>query len=108
MGAFGTTRGRARRATAAMAAAGLIGSGLGRSPGVVTAAPAAAAAGDLDPTFGAAGLLTTDFGAITQSGVADVARLSDGRYVVAGSAALSGGGFDLALTRYNPAGTLDH
>src|SRR4051812_27491460 len=56
--------------------------------------------GDLDPSFGTVGKVTTDFGvpAIAQ----DIALQSDGKIVVAGAT-----NEDFAVARYNPDGTLD-
>lgn len=66
------------------------------APGV-----AQAAAGDLDPSFGSGGLVTTNFGRIDQAH--SVAVDSQGRIVAAG--------FNLrhefALVRYTPNGDLD-
>jgi uncharacterized delta-60 repeat protein len=61
------------------------------------------AAGDLDPTFDADGIVTTDFLNLspTDSGSAVVIQ-SDGKMVVAGTS--SG---DFAVLRYNSDGTLD-
>ena len=57
--------------------------------------------GSLDPSFGIAGIVVTDFA--TQDDVAEaMVLLPDGRIVVAGS---SGG--DFALARYNADGSLD-
>ena len=67
--------------------------------------PAHAAAGDLDPTFGGDGKVTTDFGP-GQNSAEDVAIQSDGKIVVVGTANV-GGGLEFALARYNPNGDLD-
>ncbi|WP_405851292.1 calcium-binding protein [Streptomyces sp. NBC_00090] len=64
-------------------------------PGTALAAP-----GDLDPTFGAGGRVTTYFPGYAEG--RDIARQPDGKLVVAG---LSEGGF--ALARYLPGGGLD-
>jgi uncharacterized delta-60 repeat protein len=65
-----------------------------------------AAAGDLDPTFGTGGKVTTDFAAL-----ADVAQSlavqSDGRIIAAGYAEMSSSNIDFALARYNIDGSLD-
>ncbi len=69
------------------------------------AAGALAAPGDLDPTFGTGGVVTTDFGS-TSDGAQSVAIQADGKIVAAGRTgifALS----DFALARYNTNGTLD-
>ncbi|MFE1547724.1 calcium-binding protein [Streptomyces sp. NPDC058718] len=64
-------------------------------PGAALAAP-----GDLDPTFGPDGRVTTAFPGYAEGH--DIARQADGKLVVAG---LSEGGF--ALARYLPGGGLD-
>ena len=60
--------------------------------------------GTLDDSFGTGGRVLTDFGST------DVARAvalqSDGKIVVAGNASV-GGGYDFAVARYRPNGTLD-
>jgi uncharacterized delta-60 repeat protein len=62
---------------------------------------AVAASGDLDPTFGSGGKVTTDFGG--SDGAQAVAIQTDGRIVAAGL----GGSGDFALGRYNAGGSLD-
>ncbi|WP_351234945.1 calcium-binding protein [Streptomyces sp. NPDC002133] len=69
-------------------------------PGVALAAP-----GDLDPTFGTDGKVTTDFGGNSDLAFA-VAVQADGRIVTAGESGLGGIG-DFALARYNTDGSLD-
>ena len=69
---------------------------------VVLASPAAAAAGDLDGSFGGDGKVTTDFGAF--DGANGVAIQPDGKIVAAGTGAP---GVDFALARYNRDGSLD-
>jgi uncharacterized delta-60 repeat protein len=67
-----------------------------------------AAAGDLDPTFGSGGKVTTDF--FGNLDVADaVAIQSDGKIVAAGVTITSSGSStaDFALARYNQDGSLD-
>jgi uncharacterized delta-60 repeat protein len=59
-----------------------------------------AAAGDLDPTFGVGGKVSTDFGADDSAN--DVAIQSDGKIVVVGRTF-----FNFALARYNRDGSLD-
>src|SRR3954471_1124471 len=67
----------------------------------------AAAAGDLDPTFGSGGLVTTDFGGRGDSALG-VAVQPDGKIVAAGSSSAHDVfNVDFALARYNPDGTLD-
>jgi uncharacterized delta-60 repeat protein len=72
------------------------------------ASDASASPGDLDPTFGAAGIVTTDFFENTDNATA-VAVQPDGKIVVAGWAQ-SGADVttaDFAVSRYLPDGTLD-
>jgi len=69
--------------------------------------PAQAAPGDLDPTFGTGGLVTTDFGGRGDFGLA-VALQSDGKIVAAGnSSAVGVFSVNFALARYNTDGSLD-
>jgi hypothetical protein len=74
---------------------------------IVSALPVGvqAAAGNLDPSFGAGGKITTDFFGDRDRANA-MALQSDGKIVVAGSALNMGMG-DFALARYNPDGSLD-
>jgi uncharacterized delta-60 repeat protein len=68
-----------------------------------------AAAGDLDPTFGTGGRVTTTI-AGTQEQARDVAVQADGKIIAAGYAFVTAStpfNFDFALARYNPDGTLD-
>jgi uncharacterized delta-60 repeat protein len=70
-------------------------------------ASAQAAPGDLDPSFGSGGLVTTDFGGRGDFGLA-VALQSDGKIVAAGnSSAVGVFSVNFALARYNPNGSLD-
>jgi uncharacterized delta-60 repeat protein len=67
--------------------------------------------GSPDLGFGTDGKVTTDFG-LAEQGFSytewgSVAIQGDGKIVVAGRAYISSTGFDLALARYNPNGTLD-
>ena len=62
--------------------------------------------GSLDPSFGIAGKVTTDFGGASDEAFA-VAIQPDGKIVAAGDAAPAGGCCLFALARYNPDGTLD-
>ncbi|GAB4483392.1 MAG: hypothetical protein OHK0044_32620 [Burkholderiaceae bacterium] len=64
-----------------------------------------AARGDLDPTFGSGGKVTTPIGATDDLAYA-VALAPDGRIVVAGASA-NGADYDFALARYNADGSLD-
>jgi uncharacterized delta-60 repeat protein len=70
-------------------------------------AAARAAPGDLDPSFGNGGLVTTDFGGRGDFGLA-VAVQPDGKIVAAGnSSAVGVFSVSFALARYNPNGSLD-
>jgi uncharacterized delta-60 repeat protein len=87
-------------------------------PGIVTATialtwfvspqVAEAAAGDLDPTFGTAGMVTTDINRSTDIAQA-VAIQADGKVVVVGETYKHNdfSGEDFVVTRYNTDGTLD-
>jgi uncharacterized delta-60 repeat protein len=73
---------------------------------VPSAPPAFAAPGDLDPSFGGDGRVTTDFGSRATS--QDIAVQPDGRIIVAGkSTARRGDDRDFAAARYLPNGDLD-
>ncbi|MFF7458329.1 delta-60 repeat domain-containing protein [Kitasatospora sp. NPDC008115] len=81
---------------------------------LVTAVPASAVPGALDPTFGTGGKVVTDFGATPS--LPDLANAlaiqpSDGKIVTAGRDGLNipaaGGNAQFALARYNTNGTLD-
>src|SRR6266550_2468960 len=61
--------------------------------------------GSLDTTFGTGGEVTTPIGT-GDNGVSALVRQSDGKLVAAGYASVSGT-YDLALVRYNTAGSLD-
>jgi uncharacterized delta-60 repeat protein len=67
-------------------------------------------AGDLDPTFGVGGKVTTDFsnghGATEETARAAVVVQGDGKLLVAGGVA-DAGGSNFALVRYDRDGTLD-
>jgi uncharacterized delta-60 repeat protein len=67
-----------------------------------------AAAGDLDPTFGVAGMLTTDINRSTDIANA-VAVQADGKLIVVGQTYKNNdfSGEDFVVTRYNTDGTLD-
>lgn len=70
-------------------------------------APAQAAAGDLDPSFGVGGKVTTDFGfAISTDRARALVAQVDGK-LVAGGVAFSGTSDDFALVRYSGDGSLD-
>src|SRR5215813_11204941 len=88
-------------------------------PGIVTAAivltwfvsphVAQAAAGDLDPTFGTGGMVTTDLKRSTDIANA-VAIQADGKLVVVGTSYKQNdfSTEDFVVTRYNTNGTLDN
>src|SRR5215472_2979931 len=64
-------------------------------------------AGSLDPTFGTAGVVTTNFGG-TDNTIANAAAIqSDGKIVVAGAVPNKQGVGQQGLTRYNTDGSLD-
>ncbi|MFD5426499.1 calcium-binding protein [Streptomyces sp. NPDC127084] len=71
------------------------------SPGLAQAAP-----GDLDPTFGTGGKVTTGFGAGLSPFGEDLAIQADGKIVAVGGSD-TGLGSDFALARYNTDGSLD-
>jgi len=87
-----------RRVRAALAAATVLG---GLAVAAVAAPSVLGAAGDLDPSFGATGTVTTNFDPGRGEARA-VAVQADGKIVAAGT-----DGSDFALTRYNPDGSLD-
>lgn len=67
--------------------------------------------GQLDPSFGAGGRVTTDFGGLDEADVTDdmaydMAIQPDGKIVVAGTTFTKTGN-DFAIARYNSNGTLD-
>ncbi|MDE2180609.1 MAG: hypothetical protein KGJ40_07160, partial [candidate division NC10 bacterium] len=64
--------------------------------------PAQAADGDLDPTFGAGGTVTTDFSSSSSDWAFALILQPDGKLVAAGRSS-----YNFALTRYNANGTLD-
>src|SRR5438128_8603371 len=88
---------RTRRALVAAAATGIL--------TMAFASPASAAAGNLDPTFGTGGKVTTDF-----SNSYDVAYgaaiQTDGKIVVAGETAPDQSSPKFAIARYNTDGSL--
>ncbi|MFI8965398.1 calcium-binding protein [Streptomyces sp. NPDC053493] len=97
-------RGPGRRSGRPAALRPASGSALGLALGLVLAlvlpGTAAAAPGDLDPSFGTGGRVVTSFPGF--AGGNDIARQGDGKLVVVGQ---SEGGF--ALARYNTDGSLD-
>src|SRR5256885_15166663 len=65
-------------------------------------------AGQLDPTFGAGGAVTTDFVGDVDDRASAVAVQADGKYVVAGSVARPWDAESVfGVARYNVDGTLD-
>jgi uncharacterized delta-60 repeat protein len=96
-----TKRPMSRRAAIAAAASLII-----ATLGLVLAPAALAAPGDLDPTFGTGGKVTTDFAGGFDEAHALVVQ-PDGKVVAAGPAGVTGGFSDFGLARYNPYGTLD-
>ena len=73
---------------------------------VLPARPARAASGDLDPTFGAGGIVITDItGGSSETAYAVIVQ-PDGM-IVAGGSAKAGAKTDFALLRYNSDGTAD-
>ena len=65
----------------------------------------ARADGDLDPSFGNSGKVTTSFFGTSQ--ISTIAIQPDGKIVAAGSATNSSGNTGFALARYNADGSLD-
>jgi uncharacterized delta-60 repeat protein len=61
----------------------------------------------LDPAFGLAGKVITDFGFDRDANALALAIQNDGRIVVAGRASIPLNGFDFALARYNSDGSPD-
>jgi uncharacterized delta-60 repeat protein len=76
---------------------------------LISSQVAQAAAGDLDPTFGSAGMVTTDINRSTDIAQA-VAIQADGKLVVVGQTYKNNdfSGEDFLVTRYNTDGTLDN
>jgi uncharacterized delta-60 repeat protein len=74
---------------------------------VAVSQPASAAPGDLDPTFGIGGVVTTNFGPGSSGGasVQALVRQPDGKIVAVGYAAFSSE--SVALARYESNGSLD-
>src|SRR5438132_1267615 len=70
------------------------------------ASPALASPGDLDPSFGASGKVTTLIGRGADVAYG-VAIQADGKVVAAGTAHLKATRRDFALARYDASGTLD-
>jgi uncharacterized delta-60 repeat protein len=84
------------RAGGVVAAAALLALGVAR---------AAAAPGDLDPTFGAGGAVTTS--GLGWAAAHALQVQPDGKIVTAGHGGAAGGSVEFALVRYNPDGSLD-
>jgi len=77
---------------------------------LVASTQAAAQAGQLDPTFGQGGVVTTDFGNQSYQNVATASAVAiqpDGKIVVSGAAPGAGGFPFAAIARYNTDGSLD-
>ena len=72
--------------------------------GLIGSAAAQAAPGDLDPAFSGDGMQTTDFGSGADL-AGGVALQGDGKIVAVGQS--GAGGYDFALARYRPNGSLD-
>lgn len=64
-----------------------------------------ASAGDLDPSFGSGGKVTTHFGLHEMANA--VALQADGKIIAAGVAIKTETDYDFAVARYNPDGSLD-
>ena len=77
----------------------------GLAAAVVLAATLPAARGDLDPSFGTGGKVTTDFGGNETAW--GLAVQSDGKAVVAGTRFDPGSSDDFVLARYTASGALD-
>jgi len=71
----------------------------------MVAAPAGALPGDVDPTFGAGGQVTTDFGGTYDWAYATAVQPD--RRILAGGVSNAHGTYDFALARYTSAGHLD-
>ena len=65
-----------------------------------------AAPGDLDPSFGGSGIVTTRIGTVSDIGTS-MALQTDGKIVVAGRSLSSVNNYDFAVIRLNVDGTLD-
>ena len=65
--------------------------------------------GEPDPTFGDGGTVTTSMSSAggDDENIWELALQPDGKIVAAGEAVTATGGFDVALARFNPDGTLD-
>jgi len=77
---------------------------------LIAATQAAAQAGQLDPTFGQGGIVTTDFGNQHQGDIASANAVTiqpDGKIVVCGGAPQNNGFPTAVVARYNTDGSLD-
>jgi uncharacterized delta-60 repeat protein len=101
---LGITRRAARVILGLAIVTTLISAGLLSRGRVVADEVAAAAAGDLDNTFGIKGKVTTDFSVDTE--VNAISIQGDGKILVAGSANMPAG-WDFGLARYSADGGLD-
>ena len=72
----------------------------------IVGTPANAAPGDLDPSFGSGGMVTTDFSGAFDK-VEDLAIQPDGKIIAVGLADNFPNTGDFGLARYNPDGSLD-
>src|SRR5438552_13839231 len=73
--------------------------------GLLIPALALAKAGDLDPGFGTAGTVVTDFGGDERGNAVAVAK--DGMIYVGGGSRVPGGNVDFMVARYTVGGHLD-
>lgn len=69
--------------------------------------PVWARPGDLDPSFGSGGVVTTGFGSASSDLAFAIVLQPDGRIVAAGASSSDTGPSGFALARYNADGTLD-
>jgi uncharacterized delta-60 repeat protein len=74
---------------------------------VTQASVAAASSGDLDPTFGNGGTVTTEFQVRVDSDAYASAVQADGKLLVAGSVSQINSQTDFSVARYNTDGSLD-
>jgi uncharacterized delta-60 repeat protein len=88
-----------------LAAAGCGGGGRAKATPVPTPTALLPHAGDLDPSFGDGGVVTSDFGSFDDATA--VAIQADGRIVAAGTTTSFETGFSIAVARYNVDGTPD-
>jgi len=74
---------------------------------IATATAVRATPGDLDPSFGTGGKVTTPIGSFTTDFATALALQADGKLVAAGYTIHGGSDYDFAVTRYDIDGTLD-